>query len=105
MSNRRAFLIWISINIKSERNFHLALPIPLLMLLGISDFLYDASIFIPNIYRQENERSISPGSAKQIVLAGAELLCELALHSEPFDIVDIDITEGQKRFAFQCKLR
>lgn len=103
MSNRRAFLIWIAV--RAGNRFRLALPIPLFLLLGVTDFLEDAALFIPATYTEKSEKKLSSGSAKQLVLACADLLRELALHSEPIDLVDIDVSEGEKRFAFQFKLR
>lgn len=105
MSSRRAFLIWISLHIKSKRSFRIALPIPLLLLLGASNILEDVSYFILNASRDERGRKNTSGSAKQIVLTCADFLREIALQSEPSDLIDIDVLDGEKRFALKFLLR
>ncbi len=105
MSNRRAFLIWISVSIVSGRSFRFVLPIPLLLLLGVSDFLEDAAFFVPSSNRILGGGKISPGSVKRILIASAGFLREIALRTEPFELADIDVSDGNRRFAVRCLLK
>ena len=105
MSNRSALLIWISLRIKSKRNFRIAFPIPLLMFLCISDFLEDVAFIIPNTYHKENVKHMSPGAVKQVTQICADFFHELAVNTEPSDLIDIDISDGPKRFALKCNLK
>jgi len=81
------------------------MALPLLLFLGLSDFLDDAAFFIPNVYYKENGKKLSPASVKQIIGGCSDFIRELALHSEPFVLADIDISDGNKQFALKFQLK
>jgi hypothetical protein len=105
MSSRKAILLWVSVNVKAKRSIRFALPVPLFILLLISDILEDSAFFIPAIKNTKNGGKLSPASAKQLVIASAGFLREIALKTEPFDLADIDITDGDKRVIVKCLLK
>ena len=104
MSNKRAYFIWFSLSIKSSRSFHLALPVPLILFLYVSDFLEDVAVFVPNA-QSKADRKMSPASVKQILHACSDFLREIALHTEPFDLADIDVTDKGKRVIVKCIIK
>ncbi|MCX7614824.1 MAG: hypothetical protein N2Z65_03605 [Clostridiales bacterium] len=104
MSNRHAFLLWLSVSIKGAHCIRIVLPIPLLILLGLADILEDLSTFIPIFYHR-NEKRLSPEYVKQITVACVELLREIALHTEPVDLVDVDVMDEWNHVKVKCLLR
>ena len=97
-------MIWISFRYEGTRSFRLALPVPLLLFWGLSCILEDIACLIPRRY-EKNGKALSPGDARQIVLACVELLRGLAFDTERMDLVDIDINDGEKRYVIKCLLR
>ncbi len=105
MSNRRAFIIWLSVSFRSSRSFRIALPVPLILLLGVSDFLEDAAFLIPARKGGPRGGEFSSSSAKSILIACAAFLRETALHTEPFELADIDVADGDSRLAVKCLIK
>lgn len=105
MSNRRAFFLWVSVNVQGSRNFRFALPIPLYLLLGLSDMIEDAAFFVPSRHTSKKAGNMSPAAVKELMKTSVGVLREIALNTEPFDLADIDITDGGKRIIFKCLLK
>lgn len=105
MSNRHAFLLWVSVSIKGAHNFRLFIPIPLFLLLGFADFLEDASMLVPFVLKKSHVKKVSPAEAKQIAAVCVELIRELALRAEPIDLVDVDVHDVMNHVKVKCLLR
>ncbi len=105
MSSRRAFFLWVSVNVKSNRSIRFALPIPLYLLLGLSDIIEDAAFFVPSKHTAERAGELSPYAVKEIMRSSARVLREIALNSEPFDLADIDIADSDRRVVLRCLLK
>jgi hypothetical protein len=91
--------------IRRGRGFKIALPLPLALFLGVSDFLEDIAFFIPNVYHVGERKKMSPAAIKQIVKTTAVFFREIALNTEPFDLADIEIKDGSGGFSFKCLLK
>lgn len=65
----------------------------------------DAAFFINAKQKAKRESKLSPLAVKEIMRSSARILREIALRTEPFDLVDIDITDTDKHIVFKCLLK
>ncbi|MEL7609989.1 MAG: hypothetical protein AAGU74_10820 [Bacillota bacterium] len=99
MSNKPVLLLILSVGLKGKSKFRLFFTLPLFVVLALLDALDDlcelATVFCPRVsYRAANgeKRTLAavlrPTSA---VLTGC--VWELAFHTGPLDMVDVDVKD------------
>jgi hypothetical protein len=104
MLNRKAHWIIISVRIKADIRLRFTFPIPLILFIGLSEFLEDAAFFIPPMQEKDGDK-MSPSAIRQIIQTSADLVRGFALRSEPIDFVDVDIKDGEERVMVKLLLK
>ena len=97
MSNRPVLLLIVSVRIKGKSNFQLFFTLPLFVVLALLDTLDDfcelAVLFFPRVsYRAADGEKRTLAAALRstsAVLTGC--MWELAFHTGPLDMADVDV--------------
>lgn len=110
MWNRPALLLWFSLHIKGRHNFHLVLPIPLFLLLMLTDILEDLSALTPLFWHKSHYRNwrsleLSPAIFMSLASVCSGLSREIVLHAQPLDLLDVDVTDNENHVRVKCLLR
>jgi len=121
MSNRPVFLLWISVHVEGQRHFRLFIPVPLFLLLMLSDIAEDFSCLAPLFFRNRFEKhrgenrhapgqtaacpEVSPALIRNAASVFSVFMRELVFHTGPLDLADIDVRDENGTVRVRCLIR
>ena len=121
LSVRPTFFIWFRIKIEGEKNFTLALPIPLTTLILLSDIVNDAASVWNIIHKStsadptkselsrqnltEQLKNPSPKMLLTLAKISRLLVRGLIFYSGSVDLIDVEFEDGDERIYVKCLLR
>lgn len=100
--NRPSVLLWLSVNVGGKRRLRFALPLFLPALLMLTDEAEDLLLFINFVSFGGLKRSGFFSKAMWGITIAYTLFDEIIRHTEPCDLVDVDVKSGQVRVV--CRL-
>jgi hypothetical protein len=93
MWNRGFGVLWVKVHINKGRQFHLHIPVSLLVFRELFDCLIDimefACLFLPKYPSAHHPHAISAHSVKEMIRSLDQLFRSLIGH-EPYDLVEIN---------------
>ncbi|NLL34588.1 MAG: hypothetical protein GX257_04695 [Clostridiales bacterium] len=121
LSVRPTFFIWFRIKIEGEKNFTLALPMPLTTLILLSDIVNDAAS-VWNIFHKstsadptksklsrqnlsEQLKNPSPKMLLTLAKISRMLVRGLIFYTGSVDLIDVEFEDGDERIYVKCLLR